>query len=345
MTATGQRPMTETASGVRSPGHQGRVVVTGVAGFIGSHLAEALLGHGWDVVGIDAFTDYYATADKWSNLAGLLERPGFELVTGDLASADVRAPLEGAAVVFHQAAQPGVRTSWGREFAGYLHHNVLATQRLVESCVEAAVPRLILASSSSVYGNAPSYPTTEDSATRPVSPYGVSKLAAEHLCLAYADPGVSSMRVAILRYFTVYGPRQRPDMGFRRFMEAALAGRPIVVYGDGEQTRDFTYVDDVVRANLLAMAAPVHADAINIGGGRRVSLNEALDLIGRTTGRRLHIDRRPAPPGDVRHTGADGTRAKALLGYRPQTDLATGLTAQATWLATRHRSVEAQRIA
>ena len=337
--------MTDTVSGTRSPDHRGHVVVTGVAGFIGSHLAEALLGQGWEVVGIDAFTDYYPTADKWSNLAGLLERPGFELITADLATADVRAPLQGAAVVFHQAAQPGVRTSWGREFAGYLHHNELATQRLLEHCVQAAVPRLILASSSSVYGNAPSFPTTEDSTTRPVSPYGVSKLAAEHLCLAYADPGMSSMRVAILRYFTVYGPRQRPDMGFRRFMEAALADRPILVYGDGEQTRDFTYVDDVVRANLLAMAAPVQAEVINIGGGRRVTLNETLDLIGRTTGRRLHIDRRPAPPGDVRHTGADGTRAKALLGYCPQTDLAAGLAAQADWMATRQRPVAAQRIA
>ena len=327
------------------PDDRGHVVVTGVAGFIGSHLAEALLSRGWDVVGIDAFTQYYATADKWSNLAGLLERPGFELVRADLATVDVQDRLQGASVVFHQAAQPGVRTSWGQEFASYVHHNVLGTQRLLESCVRAAVPRLILASSSSVYGNAPSYPTTEDATTRPVSPYGVSKLAAEHLCLAYADAGMFSMPVAVLRYFTVYGPRQRPDMGFRRFMEAALAGRPVVVYGDGEQTRDFTYVDDIVRANLLAMAAPVGAQAINIGGGRRVTVNETLDLIGQTTGKRLHIDRRPAPPGDVRHTGADGTRAEALLGYRPRTDLAAGLAAQAAWMAERQRSVGSRRIA
>jgi UDP-glucuronate 4-epimerase len=323
----------------------GHVVVTGVAGFIGSHLAEALLGQGREVVGVDAFTDYYAAAHKWSNLAGMLERPGFQLVRADLATESVQARLEGAEVVFHQAAQPGVRTSWGREFARYLHDNVLATQRLLESCVQAGVPRFILASSSSVYGNAPSYPTTEESATRPVSPYGVSKLAAEHLCLAYADPGVSSMSVAVLRYFTVYGPRQRPDMGFRRFMEAALAGRAIVVYGDGEQTRDFTYVDDVVRANLLAMAAPIRAEAVNIGGGRRVTLNETLDLIGQTTGRRLRIDRRPAPPGDVRHTGADGTRAEALLNYRPETDLAAGLEAQAAWMTEHRRSAAARGIA
>jgi UDP-glucuronate 4-epimerase len=324
------------------PSDRGHVVVTGVAGFIGSHLAEALLDQGWEVVGIDAFTDYYPTADKWSNLAGLSQRPGFALVRADLATVDVRDRIEGAAVVFHQAAQPGVRTSWGREFADYVHHNVLATQRLLESCVHAGVPRLVVASSSSVYGNAPSYPTTEESTTRPVSPYGVSKLAAEHLSLAYAEANGSSMSVAVLRYFTVYGPRQRPDMGFRRFLEAAYAGRPIVVYGDGEQTRDFTYVDDAVRANLLAMTAPVRAEAINVGGGRRITLNETLDLIGQTTGRRLQLERRPAPPGDVRHTGADGTRAEALLGYRPQTDLATGLAAQAAWLTARQRSTAAQ---
>ena len=314
------------------------VVVTGVAGFIGSHLAEALLDHGYDVVGVDAFTSHYPAADKWANLSGLLERPGFDLRRLDLAAEAVGRWLDGAAAVFHQAAQPGVRASWGPEFASYLHHNVLATQRLLEACVQAEVPRLIVASSSSVYGDAPRYPTTEESRTRPVSPYGVTKLAVEQLCQAYAQPNVSSITVAMLRYFTVYGPRQRPDMGFRRFIEAALVGRPIVIYGDGDQTRDFTYVDDVVRANLLAMTAPVQAEAINIGGGRRVSLNQALDVIGVATGRRLRLERHPAPPGDVRHTGADGTRAEALLGYRPATDLATGLAAQAAWVAKRHRA-------
>jgi UDP-glucuronate 4-epimerase len=314
------------------------LVVTGVAGFIGSHLAEALLDLGQEVVGIDAFTDYYPSADKWANLDGLLDRPGFELRQLDLAAGEAGSCVDGATAVFHQAAQPGVRASWGPDFTSYVHHNVLATQRLLEACVQAGVPRLVVASSSSVYGDAPSYPTAEESTTRPVSPYGVTKLAVEHLCLAYAQPDVSSMAVALLRYFTVYGPRQRPDMGFRRFMEAALTDRPIVLYGDGEQTRDFTYVDDVVRANLLAMTAPIKAEAINIGGGRRVTVNEALDLIGEATGRRLEIDRRPAPPGDVRHTGADGTRAEALLGYRPETDLATGLAAQAAWVAGRHQA-------
>jgi nucleoside-diphosphate-sugar epimerase len=311
------------------------VVVTGVAGFIGSHLAEALVDRGHDVVGIDAFTGQVPSAERWANLSHLLVRPGFELHRLDLATADIGCLLEGATAVFHQAAQPGVRTSFGQGFAGYLHNNVLGTQQLLESCVRAEVPRLVFASSSSVYGHAPSYPTTEESRTRPLSPYGVTKLAAEQLCQAYAQPNLSSMTVAILRYFTVYGPRQRPDMGFRRFIEAALAGRPIVVYGDGGQTRDFTYVDDVVRANLLAMTAPVQVEAINIGGGRRVSLNEALELIGMATGQRLRIDRRPTHPGDARHTGADGTRAEVLLGYHPETDLATGLAAQAAWVSER----------
>ena len=315
--------------------HRGPVVVTGAAGFIGSHLAEALLDLGHDVVGIDAFTEHYPSSDKWSNLSRSLARPGFELHRLDLATADIGSLLAGAKAVFHQAAQPGVRTSFGPGFAGYLHHNVLGTQRLLEACVRAEVPRLIFASSSSVYGDAPSYPTTEESRTRPVSPYGVTKLAAEHLCLAYAQPTMSSMALAMLRYFTVYGPRQRPDMGFRRFIEAAFAGRPVVVYGDGQQTRDFTFVDDAVRANLLAMTAPVAGEAINIGGGGRVSLNEVLDVVGEVTGGRLRIDRRPARPGDARHTGADGTRAEALLGYRPETGLATGLAAQVAWIRER----------
>ena len=314
------------------------VVVTGAAGFIGSHLAEALLDQGREVVGIDAFTGLVPTVEKWANLSRLLDRPGFELHRVDLATVDIRPLLDGAAAVLHQAAQPGVRTSFGQGFADYLHNNVLATQRLLEACVRAEVPRLVFASSSSVYGDAPTYPTTEESRTRPLSPYGVTKLAAEQLCQAYARPSLSEMTVAVLRYFTVYGPRQRPDMGFRRFIEAALAGRPIVVYGDGGQTRDFTYVDDVVRANLLAMTAPVEDEAVNIGGGRRVSLLEALEVIGAATGRRLRIDRRPPRPGDVRHTGSDGTRAEALLGYRPKIDLATGLAAQVAWVSRRQRA-------
>jgi UDP-glucose 4-epimerase len=312
-----------------------KAVVTGAAGFIGSHLSESLLADGHEVLAVDAFTDYYPRAAKEKNLAVCRDHRSFRLVEGRLQDLDLRGVLEGAGQVFHLAAQAGVRASWGREFAQYTDHNVLATQRLLEACLPAGRPRIVYASSSSVYGDAPSLPLREDARCLPISPYGVTKLAAEHLCLAYAQATASSMTVATLRYFTVYGPRQRPDMGFRRFLEAALERRPIVIYGDGQQTRDFTYVTDAVQANLLAMTAPVRADAINVGGGRRITLLEAIDMIGRVTGRRLRIERRPARPGDARHTGADGTRAEALLGYRPKVQLVEGLTAEAAWLAGR----------
>ena len=311
----------------------GRVVVTGAAGFIGSHLASSLLDRGFEVTGVDAFTASYAQAFKRANVSELMTRPGFELVTGDLSDMELDPLLDGVDVVFHQAAQAGVRSSWGTDFDLYVRDNVIATQRLLEACVRCDVRRLVAASSSSVYGDAPSYPTTEASTTRPVSPYGVTKLASEHLCLAYAQLSTSAMTVATLRYFTVYGPRQRPDMAFRRFLEAAYTGRPITVYGDGEQTRDFTFVDDAVRANLLAMTAPFRAEPVNVGGGRRVTLNEVLDLIERITGQRLRIVRAPSQPGDARHTGADGARAEALLGYRPEVDLENGLAREAAWVA------------
>jgi UDP-glucuronate 4-epimerase len=323
----------------------GHVVVTGAAGFIGSHLAEALLGRGEQVVGIDGLTPSYPPAEKRANLATLLDRQGFEFIEGDLAGIDLDGCLAGASVVFHQAAQPGVRSSWGQDFATYVHDNVLATQRLLEACVRAGVPRLVAASSSSVYGDAPAFPTSEASRTRPVSPYGVTKLAGEHLCLAYAQPAVSDMAVVTLRYFTVYGPRQRPDMAFRRFLEAAWQGHPITVYGDGRQTRDFTYVDDAVQANLLAMTAPIRAEAVNVGGGRRVTLEEVLELVSQATGRDLDIRRAPEQPGDARHTGADATRAEALLGYRPGVELSTGLAAQAAWVAERQHLAARQGVA
>ncbi|HKE99741.1 MAG TPA: NAD-dependent epimerase/dehydratase family protein [Actinomycetes bacterium] len=313
----------------------GHVVVTGAAGFIGSHLTRALLDGGHEVVGVDAFTPYYAPAAKRANLADLAGHRAFRLVEGDLTELSLEPLLTGAAAVLHLAAQPGVHTSWGSGFAAYLHHNVLATQRLLEACARAEVPRLVAASSSSVYGDAPSYPTSEEAATRPVSPYGVTKLAAEHLCLAYAQAQASGLGVGLLRYFTVYGPGQRPDMAFHRFLEAAFDGRAVTVYGDGEQRRDVTYVADAVRATTLAMTAPVDGTVVNVGGGGPVTVNEALELIGRTTGRRLRVVHAPPRPGDARHTGADGARAEALLGWRSEVDLATGLAEQAAWVGGR----------
>jgi UDP-glucuronate 4-epimerase len=312
----------------------GHVVVTGAAGFIGSHLTRALLAAGHEVVGIDAFTSYYPPAAKRANLADLAGRRGFRLVEGDLTAMDLQPHLAGAAAVLHEAAQPGVPGSWGRGFETYLRHNVLATQRLLEACTRAEVPRLVAASSSSVYGDAPC-PTSEAAATRPVSPYGVTKLAAEHLCLAYAEAQASGLEVAILRYFTVYGPGQRPDMAFSRFLGAAYADRPLTVHGDGEQRRDVTYVTDVVRATVLAMTAPLGGAVVNVGGGHPVTVNQALELIGQVTGRRLRVVHGPARPGDARHTGADGARAEALLGWRAEVGLADGLAEQAAWISRR----------
>jgi nucleoside-diphosphate-sugar epimerase len=324
-----------------------RVVVTGAAGFIGTHLVRALLEHGYDVVGIDAFTPYYAPEAKRANLAGLLDRRDFRLVQADLST--MRAErlerlVAGAAAVVHEAGQPGVHLSWGRAFPTYLRHNVLATQRLLEACTRAGVSRLVAASSSSVYGDAPTYPTTEAAATNPVSPYGVTKLAAEQLCLAYARQPDAALSVVMLRYFTVYGPGQRPDMAFHRFIEAALAGRPITVYGDGEQRRDVTYVGDAVSATIKAITAPAADAVVNVGGGHPVTVNRILELIDQITGRRLDVTYAPARAGDARHTGADGTRAEALLDWRPEVDLATGLAGQAAWVAERVRPTVAADI-
>jgi UDP-glucuronate 4-epimerase len=312
--------------------HSGHdVVVSGVAGFIGSQLAEALLATGRRVVGIDCFTPYYPASEKRANLSGLLTHPGFTFVEGDIAAIPLDQLLTDVEAVIHQAAQPGVQASWGSDFTSYLHHNLLATQRLLEASTRTGVLRIVVASSSSVYGDAPMYPTREDAPTSPVSPYGVTKLAAEHLCRAYAEATALELSVVLLRYFTVYGPRQRPDMAFRRFLRAVYAGKPITVFGDGQQTRDFTFVGDAVRANLLALTAPVKVEAINVGGGRRISLNEVLDLMGRITGRRMTIRYEPARPGDALHTGADGRKAEALLHYLPEIALEDGLRMQAAW--------------
>jgi nucleoside-diphosphate-sugar epimerase len=298
-------------------------LVTGAAGFVGSHLCEALLDEGEQVVGVDCFTDYYARATKEGNLAPLRARPGFAFVEADLSVAPVAPLLAGVDRVFHLAGQPGVRASFGPEFAHYLRHNITATQRLLEACKGRPLGKLVYSSSSSVYGDAESYPTAETLRPRPVSPYGVTKLAAEHLCETYRRSfGVPAVS---LRLFTVYGPRQRPDMAFARLVRAGLSGEPFEVYGDGRQTRDFTFVADVVGAMRDAARSP-WCGVANVGGGSRTSLNEVLEIVGELCGE-LRLVRRPRAVGDVRDTAADISTAAAAFGYRPRTSLRDGLAA------------------
>jgi len=326
---------------------KGHIVVTGCAGFIGSHLTDRLLADAHTVVGIDSFEDYYPRALKEANLVGARAKPGFTLHEAnilELAAAPapggfggdgvegsaLAALLRGCACVYHLAAQAGVRASWGSSFEVYTRNNVLATQRLLEACVAARVPKVIYASSSSVYGDQDELPLREDMAPRPRSPYGVTKLAGEHLCgLYHANHGLDTVS---LRFFTVYGPRQRPDMAFHKFIKAMLGGREIVIYGDGTQTRDFTYVDDIVEGLVLAQGAPPGA-VMNLGGGNRVSLTEAIATLGEVLGVEPQVARQPVEAGDVRDTWADVSRAVELIGYRPTTELAGGMTRECAWLA------------
>jgi nucleoside-diphosphate-sugar epimerase len=307
-------------------------LVTGVAGFVGSHLAERLLDRGARVTGVDSFTDYYARSIKESNLAALQGRAGFRFVESTIQDADLKALTDGVTHVFHLAAQAGVRRSWGRDFQIYAVNNVEATQVLLEALVGRSIEKLVYASSSSVYGDNAPIPMREDTLPQPLSPYGVTKLAAEHLCHLYStNHGLPATSV---RYFTVYGPRQRPDMAFNRFLRAALQGAPICVYGDGEQTRDFTYVDDAVAATILAAEQGAPGRVYNIGGGSRVSVNDVLKILERISGRRLDIRREPAQKGDMRDTYADTSRARAELGFAPATSLADGLMAEYRWLSS-----------
>src|SRR5688572_19185310 len=307
-------------------------LVTGGAGFIGSHLSERLLTQGARVRAIDAFTDFYPRPLKERNLESLRGTNGYEFVEGDLRQLDLPRKLEGITHVFHLAAQAGVRRSWGAEFSVYTGLNIDSTQRLLEACVGKPIERVVYASSSSVYGDDVAIPMVETAIPQPVSPYGVTKLAAEQLCYLYffnyQVPTVS------LRYFTVYGPRQRPDMGFNRFFSAILDGKPLVQFGDGLQTRDFTYVADAVKATADAAIRGVPGRVYNIGGGARVSLRDVFNLIGRVSGRPLTIDYQGAQKGDMRDTYADTSRAQADLGFNPSVTLEEGLRAMWHWMET-----------
>ncbi|HTO91268.1 MAG TPA: NAD-dependent epimerase/dehydratase family protein [Candidatus Sulfotelmatobacter sp.] len=303
-------------------------LVTGAAGFIGSHLCDRLLNEGARVTGVDCFTDYYDPALKRRNLEGARARPGFTLLELDLGRDDL-AGLPDVSVVFHQAAQAGVRASWGAEFATYTHHNVLATQRLLERYRDAKLERFVYASSSSVYGDAERYPTPETLLPRPFSPYGVTKLAGEHLVLLYGRN--FGLPVSALRYFTVYGPRQRPDMAFHRFCRAMLRGEPIAVFGDGRQSRDFTFIDDAIEANLRAWKRSAAQGVYNVGGGSQVEVLEAIRILESALGLKADLRFEPRPPGDPLRTRADASRIAQELGFTPSTPIETGLAAEADW--------------
>ena len=311
-----------------------RCVVTGVAGFVGSSLADRLLDDGHQVIGIDCFVEYYPREQKERNLERARGSEAFSFIEADLLTADLVSLLQGAELIFHQAAQAGVRGSWGDDFSIYTENNVLGTQRLLEAAradaVRASLKKFVYASSSSVYGTAETLPTTETILPRPVSPYGVSKLAAEQLAVLYAEEmGVPTIS---LRYFTVYGPRQRPDMAFRRVVEAGLTNEPFYVFGDGEQSRDFTFIDDIVDANLAAARCAANGAVCNVGGGSRVTLNQVLKQIESILGCSLNLEYQERRKGDARHTSASIDEAVRLLGYRPKVELNAGLAAQAAWV-------------
>jgi nucleoside-diphosphate-sugar epimerase len=311
-----------------------RALVTGAAGFVGSHLVEALLARGDTVVGVDCFTSYYDRSTKEANLSTALAHERFELVEADLRTCDVEALLGDVDAVYHQAAQAGVRLSWSDGFADYVGHNVLATQRLLEA-VQRVRPgaRVVYASSSSVYGNQERYPTRETDLPKPFSPYGVTKLAAEHLCGLYAENwGVHTVS---LRYFTVFGPRQRPDMSIHRLCQAAVDGSPFPRYGDGTQIREFTYVSDIVAGNLAAADRDVApGTAVNLAGGAEITLNDLIALVGDVAGAPVAVDPGPKQAGDSFRNGGAIDRAHELLGWSPRVSLRDGIATQVAW----HRS-------
>lgn len=309
-----------------------KIIVTGAAGFIGSHLVNILLQQGEEVIGIDEFNDYYDPLLKRKNVATFENSPNFTLVAGDIQSLDLPKLFQDVEIVYHQAAQAGVRNSWGQGFRAYTERNINTTQVLLEAAKDAPnLKRLVFASTSSVYGDAETLPTHEEIAPKPVSPYGITKLAAERLCgLYHKNFGVPFVS---LRYFTVYGPRQRPDMAFHKFFKAVLQDEAIPIYGDGQQTRDFTFVSDAVAANLAAATVPEAVGEIfNIGGGSRVVLTQVLDTMEEIVGKPIKRNHIEKAMGDARHTAADVSKAQKILGYCPQVSLKDGLQEEWEWV-------------
>jgi len=309
-----------------------KALVTGAAGFIGSHLAERLLEEHAEVVGIDCFSDYYARDLKEANLESLRSRRGFQFFEMSVQDISRNEMLCDVTHVFHLAAQPGVRKSWGANFGDYINGNIQATQVLLEAAISAPLERFVYASSSSVYGDGVKIPMREDTQPQPISPYGVTKLTAEQLCHLYWT--TYDVPAVALRYFTVYGPRQRPDMAFNRFLRALLSDSGINLYGNGQQTRDFTFVEDAVRATVAAGNVGVPGQVYNVGGGSRVTINHVLEIMARLTNRQPIIHHEDPQKGDMRDTYADTSKAHADLGFSPRVTLENGIQAEFQWISS-----------
>jgi len=323
------------SAGVSETTQLDRVLVTGCAGFIGSHLTERLLASGCEVLGVDCFNDNYGRDQKMSNLEIARSWERFDFLPLDLATGELDDLVEGCDAVFHMAAEPGVRASWGGRFETYVRNNVLATQLLLEATKNTQA-RFVFASSSSVYGQAETYPTTEKTLPKPFSPYGVTKLAAEQLCSAYwQNFGVATVSH---RFFTVYGPRQRPDMAFARFLNAIHRGEQISVFDDGHQSRDFTYIDDVVTSLIeSSIRDQAIGEVFNLGGGSQATVLEVLELMHELTETKPSVVHLDAQAGDVRVTGADTTHTLNLIGFDPQFSLAAGIAQQYEWVRNTNR--------
>ena len=305
--------------------------MTGVAGFIGSSLAEKLLKENFKVVGIDCFTDYYSKNIKKKNLTNCLKNEHFTFIQKNILELDLEPIIKNSQCLFHQAAQPGVRASWGSQFDTYVKDNILVTQKILESAKEVkTLEKIVMASSSSVYGNQEGKMIEESTLTKPISPYGATKLAAENLGNLYAEN--FDLPVISLRYFTVYGPRQRPDMAFSKFIRSNISNKEIEVFGDGNQIRDFTYISDIVEANILSMNSSSKSGIFNIGGGSTHSVNQILEMIKNITGNENIIKFKPKQNGDVFKTESDIEKARKNLNYSPKIDIKKGLENQFQWI-------------
>jgi len=306
-------------------------LVTGAAGFIGSTLTEKLLQKGHQVIGVDCFIDYYDRSLKENNMSSFKDNENFTLIDKNLNELDLKELLKDVDYIFHQAAQAGVRSSWGEDFEIYTHNNIMGTQRLLEAAKESNIKKFVYASSSSVYGDTDKLPMQENNRLQPVSPYGVSKLAGENLCyLYYKNFNVPTVS---LRYFTVFGERQRPDMAFHIFIKAILEDKKLTIFGDGKQSRNFTHVDDIVKANILAAESDVAGEIFNIGGdGKRIVLNDSIDLMEELIGKKANREYQKVVKGDVKHTSADCSKAKKMLGYEPDVEFEEGLAREVEFL-------------